>query len=335
MMSTSSTKTRGRHETFHRARHVLRLVSYVILSLSVLLLSVHTIPAIEPSKTIAIIRPDNVSAYKEAVDGFIRALRQHDSGLSLQTSVYESSEEFTAARVHAKHANHPTDLIVTVGSSATADMARNVRDIPLVFSMVLNPTELIGSQGNVVGASLHIPYALQFKMIKEVLPQVKTVGVIYNAARNTATVKDMVRVADQFDLRMRTFSVDSQKDIPDALELVHKEADLLLGIVDNIVYTSQTAKYIINYTIKKQLPFIGISQAYVKAGALCSFVFDNRDIGRQAAELALQILDGTLPAALQNTTPEKLNLAINLRTARIIGVNIPKAIRKKAGVVYE
>jgi putative ABC transport system substrate-binding protein len=111
--------------------------------------------------------------------------------------------------------------------------------------------------------------------------------------------------------------------------------DVLWGIVDQTVYTSNTAKFIIRYTVEKHLPFVGLSPSYVKAGALCSLVFDSHDIGRQAAELAVRILSGTPAAVLRTTTPENIQLALNLRTADIIGVTIPQEVREHALIVYE
>lgn len=317
--------------------YVSGITFYVLLAVYCVLLSSFCSFADQAQSplTIAIIQARNIAAYQEAVEGFLRTLKTKKSVPSFKTVFYESPEGFYKTLKQSKKKSPFVDLVVTVGTSATANVSGKINDIPIVFSMVLDPESILGQKNNIVGASLNIPYEFQLKMIKEVLPKVKKVGIIYNPKRNTTVVKDIVRLANQFDLRMRTFPVTSQKDIPNALSQVNKETEALLGIVDNTVYTSQTAKFIISYTIKKQLPFIGISQSYVKAGALCSLVFDNRDIGRQSAELANQILSGTSTSKLRNTTPEKIDLAINNRTAKLIGVDIPKRILEKAAIVYE
>ncbi len=325
-------------DNLHFTHYALRITHYVFLAIFCVLLGFHCSFAEQvgsESLTIAIIQPQNIVAYRDAVDGFLRTLKRKKSAVSLKTIVYASPEKFYKMIKQSKQNTNPVDLILTVGTSATVDISGKINDIPVVFAMVLDPESMLDKKKNVVGASLNIPPEFQLKLIKEVLPKVEKVGIIYDPKRNTTVVKDILNLAKQFDLKVKVFPVTSQKDIPNALARTNNETDALLGIVDNTVYTSQTAKFIISYTVKKRLPFVGISQLYVKAGALCSLVFDNLDIGRQAAELAERILSGTPVSKLRNTTTEKITIAINLQTAKIIGAEIPNKIQEKAAIIYE
>ena len=153
-----------------------------------------------------------------------------------------------------------------MGSKATTDAAQKISDIPIVFTMVLNPERILRDAQNIVGASLNIPVELQFRMIKQVLPTAKHVGVIYDPHQNTSFVEESTRIARQEGLQLKRFPVNSPKDIPVALEQVSEKADVLWGIVDDTVYTSRTTVSIIQTTWKKQLPFIAPSEPYVKAG---------------------------------------------------------------------
>lgn len=286
--------------------------------------------------TIAIIQPYNISAYHEAVAGFIEQLRRqlhHD----FQTVVYESPEGLYGAmqqrQLTADGSN--VDLILTVGTQATTEVSKRVTDIPIVFTMVLNPERIVQNVPNMVGASLNIPVELQFGMIKEVLPTAKDIGVIYDPQKNSRFVEDSARIASQLGFRLKPFPITSQKDIPEALDQVSQEADVLWGIVDDTVYTSRTTVSIIQTTWKKQIPFIGTSEPYVKAGALWAVVFENKDIGRQSATLATQILSGTPVSSLKETIPQKIGWIINLRTAKLIGVEFPKRIIDQAWEAYE
>ena len=290
----------------------------------------------EQPLTIAIIQPYNISAYYEAIEGFSDQLRrelQHD----FQTVVYESTEGLYAAMQQRSLTTDASDidLILTVGTQATSDIAQRVTDIPVVFTMVLNPERIVHDAPNVVGASLNIPVELQFSMIKEVLPAARNIGVIYDPGRNAGFIKESARTAQQLGYSLKQFPVTSQKDIPQALEQVGKEADLLWGIVDDTVYTSQTARAIIQFTWKKQIPFIGTSEPYVKAGALWTLAFESTDIGRQSATLASRILGGVPVTSLRETIPRKIGWIINLRTADLIGVEFSKKITNQAWEAYE
>lgn len=288
----------------------------------------------EKELTIAIVQPHNVNAYQEAVEGFLATLRKSFSQ-PLNIVIYENPDGLYKTLQKPLHPSTDVDLIVTVGTSASAEVASAITNIPIVFSMVLDPESVIKQHANSVGASLNIPVEFQLRLIKEVLPAVKTVGVIYDPDKNSAYIHRLQAAASQFHLRIKGFPVASQKEIPAALDQVQEQTDALLGIVDNTVYTSRTTEFIIRFTVQNYVPFIGLSLSYVKAGALCSLVFDNYAIGRQTARLAEKILAGTPPAALETTVPEKLAIALNLRTANIIGVTIPKHIQQNAAIVYE
>ena len=316
---------------------IARLVAfYVILAAYWVVSSAYAAQPEPESSTIAIVHSHSVAAYHEAILGFLHELRRNFVP-RFNTLIYDNLEGFYEKLQQNKkqQGQAGVDLIVTIGTHATLDISYNIHDIPIVFSMVLDPERILEQHENIVGASLNIPAELQLKMIKEVLPNVEKIGVIYDPTRNADTVNHITELASKFRLRIKSFPVTSQKDIPKALSKVQSETDALLGIVDNTVYTSRTTQFIIRYTVKKQLPFIGISPSYVKAGALCALVFDSKDIGRQSAQLAERILSGIPVSELQNTIPEKIHIALNLRTADIIGVNIPKKIQERASIVYE
>ncbi len=287
---------------------------------------------------IAIIQPRSVAAYQDAVQGFLRHLRLL-SPARFNIMIFEEPDEFynMLNAVQADYAPTRSDIrmIVTIGSSATLDVAQKIHDIPILFSMMLDPERLSPDQTNVVGVSLRIPVALQLKMIANMLPTAKNIGVIYDSQKNEAAAQRLITEAAAFDLTIKPFPVASQREIPDALDRLDKQADVLLGMVDSMVYTSKTAGLIIRYTIKHEIPFIGISASYVKAGALCALDVDPIDIGRQMAIVAQQILSGAPMAKIATVTPETIDFAINLRTADIIGVTIPKTIRDNATILYE
>jgi len=288
--------------------------------------------------TIVIIQPRSVAAYQDAVQGFLRALRIlspvrfdvmiFDEPAGLYKLLDAANAKYTPIRSDIR-------LIVTIGSSATLDISQHIQDIPILFSMMFDSERIPSNLTNVTGVSLRIPNNLQFQMIANIFPTAKEIGVIYDAQKNEAIMQRLITEAKTMNLKIKPFPVTSQKEIPDALERLGKEADALLGIVDSMVYTSKTAGSIIRYTIKHRLPFIAISSSYVKAGALCALEIDPEDIGRQTAILAHKILSGTPAKELSIVTPEKINLAVNLRTADIIGVAIPKSIREKASILYE
>ena len=84
--------------------------------------------------------------------------------------------------------------------------------------------------------------------------------------------------------------------------------------------------------MRRRVPLIGLSAAHVRAGALASLSCDYDDVGVQTAELALRILAGEKPAAIPITTPRRVTLAINTRTAEHVGVAIAPDLAAEAAV---
>lgn len=347
-------RANGNQDNLTLSSYSTRYIYWLVVIVHFLLLSFYfPSPAHsqQAPRTIAIIQPHDIKAYHEAVEGFLNHLGRHlkqnfntiiyESPQGLYTTLQQEKNSLTQSTdgSHFKsgvHLNAGIDLILTVGTEATSEISRRISDIPIVFTMVLDPDNILTHRHDIVGASVNIPPETQLRMLKEVLPTVKNVGVIYDPNRNAEFVRNNELLAERLGLQIQSFPVESQKDIPKALQQLSKEADVLWGIVDNTVYNSQTAKFIIQDTVKKyRIPFIGISASYVKAGALYALVFDNRDIGRQSAELANRILAATPVSELRSTTPERIHLVLNLRTAELIGVEIPEKIIKMASTVYE
>jgi putative ABC transport system substrate-binding protein len=87
---------------------------------------------------------------------------------------------------------------------------------------------------------------------------------------------------------------------------------------------------------RKKIPVLGLSERHAQMGALFSLSFaSSEDIGRQAGELVQSILGGTRAAEIPYTTPRKLNLTVNLKTAGKLGIEIPKAILGRAATVIQ
>jgi putative ABC transport system substrate-binding protein len=111
--------------------------------------------------------------------------------------------------------------------------------------------------------------------------------------------------------------------------------DVLWMVADSTVYTPRSTEFILQYTLGHQIPFVGLSAKYVKAGALFAVSWDYTDLGEQAGELAHQILAGKTPAELAVATPRKLPLVLNMKSARSLGVKIPRKVIEGASEVYE
>jgi len=107
-----------------------------------------------------------------------------------------------------------------------------------------------------------------------------------------------------------------------------------LMIPDPKIYFPRSVEYLLLESLRKRFPVVGLSRLYTKAGALLSFDCDYKDLGRQAGEIALRILDGENPADIQPQRPGKIKFSLNLLTAERLGIKIPSVIITEASEVF-
>lgn len=224
-------------------------------------------------------------------------------------------------------------VIFTLGSIAAEAASGNAPDIPAISCLVLRTDSLTKAQ-NATGVALEFPLETQFRWLKTILPKAKTIGVLYNPIENKKRVEDAARIARSLGLNLEAVEVFSAQDIPSALATLSKTSDALWGLPDRVTLSPQMAKHILLFAFRNKLPFIGPSNAWVRAGALYSLDWDYRDLGAQCGEMALQVLQGKKPKEIPRATPRKVLYSVNLKTAEQIKVTISEEIAKKARDVY-
>lgn len=251
-------------------------------------------------------------------------------GIDAQYDIYRinGSTDHAAQAVREIKRNRAR-LIITLGSVATEAAIRNTLDIPIVYGLVLRP-DLSVRASNATGVALEFPVETQFNWLKTLLPDAKNIGVMYNPSENKKKVEHAARVADRLGLHLEAFAVDKPQDIPPALAALSKNVDVLWGIADTLTLSPQLAKHILLFAFRNKIPFIGPSDAWVKAGALYSLNWDYRDMGIQCGIMAWSILQGTPPSSIAPAVPRKVLYSINLKTAEQIKIDIPEDIVQKA-----
>jgi putative ABC transport system substrate-binding protein len=207
-----------------------------------------------------------------------------------------------------------------------------IKDIPVVFCMVFNPQEITGS--NITGVSMEIPDEEKLQLIKRILPDGKNLGVIYSPI-STLRYRKMSQTCRDFGLQLIGRKIDSGKELPEAFEQISRQIDCLLMIPDSKIYFPKSVEYLLLESLRKKIPVAGLSSLYTKAGALFSFECDYNDLGRQAAEVTLRILNGEKPAHIPPAIPKKINLSLNLIAAERLGINIPSQMIKEASEVFD
>jgi putative ABC transport system substrate-binding protein len=300
------------------------------LAACLLAATVHGSPPVEAAKVVALKSAD-VDVYNEVLEGFKSsfpgsAISEYDMEGDLQ-----KGRKFLA---RLKSGSKP-DLILAIGIWALQVAVEEIRDIPVVFAMVLNPTTVIGQEArNITGASMNVPIEQQIALLKKVSPQVRRIGVIYDPSKTGFLVRQAERIARDQGVRLVTKAIASSKDSFAALDAMQGEIDALWILPDLTALAPESVQYMLLFSFRNKIPLLGLSENQARMGALLGLSFESgRDIGSQAAELANGILSGKSAGELPITPARKVRLTVNLKTAGKLGLQIPNEILEQADVL--
>lgn len=250
-----------------------------------------------------------------------------------------NQETLTDTTLKSQCRQNGTDIILTIGTSATKFAKDNFSDIPIVFSGVLYPalSGFIESPdhpgGNLTGASLDIPIDVQFSYFKQIVPNLKRIGVLYT--ESTAPLIPSAKVvAQQLGLTLVPRLIKEQKELPQALDSLAEVTQGLWSVADPILFDPQSTRYILKTTLRKMVPFMGFSRHVVESGALFALDFDYKAIGIQAGQIINKLIEGTEFSELPVTSTDVIYFHYNEKTAKHIKVIIPKDLVAVAKEVY-
>src|SRR5262249_20526561 len=139
------------------------------------------------------------------------------------------------------------------------------------------------------------------------------------------SVKEMVRAGMQLGIELRPHGMKSAEDLRPLLEGVARERDGAVFVFDDVLVTTHKTQ-ILTWAAKSRLPILSQYAELTEAGGLMSYGPNIPDIYRRAAIYVDKILKGAKPAELPVEQPTKLELVLNLKSAKALGVKVPDSI---------
>lgn len=308
---------------------VLALVTLLVLFATVVRAA--TLDPLQQEHIAVVVNQQDVP-YEEVLVGFRNALKHRAAPLILDMFNLTMNEEEQLRIIDELQSRQPK-LILALGSVALQAVSREIKDTPIIFGLVLGNMDR-PLPDNITGVYLDFPLETQLTWLSKILPERRNIGVIYNPEQNRKTIVAAKKVAQRLGLRLIELSITSPQELPVALDALASSADVFWGINDQLVLTPQTAKTLLLFSFRNRIPFIGLSDAWVKAGALFALDRDYPDIGRQCAELAEKILSGSRVKDLPTETPQKVKYILNRHTAEQIMLKFPTRLLQGAEKIY-
>jgi len=282
---------------------------------------------------VAVLLSAKVSEYEDALKGF-RETSPHQIA-----AVYDMDGDLDRGRKQLAEIEEKIkpDLVFAVGIWALQAIIARPPSVPVVYAMVLNPPSVLGADSkNVTGASMNVPVEQSIRLFKQLGPQVKRIGVIFNRTRTGYLVRQAQAVAREEGLDLVTREVSSPKEVVAALESLQDGIDALWIVPDETTLSQAVVQQMLLFSYRKRIPLLGLSDRHAQMGALFALSFaSGEDIGRQAGEIAQAILSGRAPSGVPYTNARKVYLTVNLKAAQKLGLEIPQAILARASNVIQ
>ena len=246
------------------------------------------------------------------------------------------------AEIAAEFVNLKVDVIVTAGS-AVATLKKATSVIPIVFAIANDPVgtglvESVARPGaNVTGLALLTTdlAGKRVELLRELVPRLRRLAVMGNVDYPAAVLEmgNVQAAARTFGIEAAPFEIRRAEDIAPNFDALKTQADALYVVQDALVAANRPR--IITLSLGAQMPTSFVSREFAQAGALMSYGPNIPDLFQRAAEMTDKILRGTNPGDIPVEQPTKFELAINLTTAKLLGLGVPQTLLATADDVYE
>jgi putative ABC transport system substrate-binding protein len=297
------------------------------MTIACLALSAAWSPAAGQARVSALFSTD-IPPYRQAFDGFQEVLQQkkgtvrtveHVLGNTAEQSLLEQIERESPA------------VVFTIGPEAARFAHDRLKNIPVVCSMVLRPQSLAGP--NFAWVALEIPARVKLERIRKLLPATRRIGVTYTP-ESALLYQEIVQECRAVGLEAVGRQIDSGKELPEAFAEIAPQIDLFLMVPDTRIFFPRSIEYLLVEGLKARVPVVGLAASYSRAGALLSFEADYREVGRQAGEMAVRIINGEKPANLEPAAPRRIKTSVNLAVAERLRIALDPAAVKEASDVF-
>jgi len=287
-------------------------------------------PALVSATDIVILKSSDIAAYNQALAGFKAAL---PSGIVL--SEYDLQGDLERGRKLARkiRASDPA-LVFAIGLKAAKSAQLEIVDIPVVYSMVLDPAKYGLSTSNMTGILLEVPIERQLSTIRAMLPNLKNIGTLYDPSKTAPLIEESKRWLKSNGIQLVPTPVTNERDVPRALQALLPSVGALWLVPDSTVLTDESLRFILTTALEERVPVIGFSREFARSGAFLCLSVNYSDIGRQAGQLARKIIDGQIVLPMRPLHPERIEMSVNLKTAKFLNIEIPKDLEHKADEVY-
>lgn len=241
-----------------------------------------------------------------------------------------------AVQIARQYVGEQPDVLVGIATPTAQALVSATRSIPVVFTAVTDPVgaklvkQLEQPGQNVTGLSDLSPVTQHVELIKEILPNAKSIGVVFNPGEaNAVALVDLLKQsAEAHGLKVVEATALKSADVQSATQAIADKSDVIYAPTDNTV--ASAIEGMIVAATQSKTPVLAGATYYVEKGAIAGLGFDYYQVGVQTAEYVAAILQGSEPGSLDVKVAEGSDSVVNKAAADKLGMTIPQSVLDRA-----
>ncbi|WP_461219079.1 tryptophan ABC transporter substrate-binding protein [Lapidilactobacillus salsurivasis] len=236
----------------------------------------------------------------------------------------------------ARFVNEQASAMIGIATPAAQALANASTTIPVVLGAITDPqgAHLVKNNqrpgGNVTGVSDQAPLKAQLKLIQRIMPQMKTLGIIYTSSDDSATAQyhQFVKICQAAGVPLKAYSIASTNDLNQVAQQMISQVDAIYVPTDNTVASAMQTLVATANTAK--IPVFPAVDTMAKAGGLATLSINQYQLGVSTGKMTAKILKGAVPATTPIHFERKGELTLNLSAAKKLGITFPADLIKQA-----
>lgn len=247
----------------------------------------------------------------------------------------------TAAQIARQFVGDEPDVIVPISTPSAQAVVSSTRDIPVVFTAVSDPlgAQLVKNMdkpgGNVTGLSDMSPVGEHVALIKEILPNVKSIGYLYNPgeANSVSLLGVLKKEAEKAGVKIIESAATKSAEVQGAARSLVGRADAIYIPTDNTIISALEGAVAV--AEEGKLPLFTADTDSVSRGAIAALGFNYYDVGKQTGDIVVRVLKGEKPGDIPVKIAAGSDLVVNKAAASKMGVTLPQSVLSRATKVIE
>lgn len=274
----------------------------------------------------------------QARKGFVAELKDagYEEGKNM-TLDYQNAQgdQSNLKSMSERLVKNKNDVILAIATPAAQSVVNETTTLPVLFTAVTDAVSagLVTSNekpgGNVTGTSDVVPIDEQTDLLLSIVPEAKTVGIIYNASEKNSEIQSKLakKALEKSGVKVKEVTVSSTNDVQQVMTSLAKQVDGIYIPTDNTL--AKTMSTVGEIAEAAKIPVIAGSTDMVEEGGLATYGINYEKLGRQTGKLAVKILKGEAkPEELSIETSKNLELVVNQKMAKALEID-PASIKIK------